>query len=638
MNKICFVFTFFGFVVFSGTETFGQLVWDGKGNSASLGQEISYYFDSTGEKNIQQINELALFGKFTLHEKPILSFPISGENCWVKIDIENRSEDNLILEVSQPIIGDIELFFQDVNGIWKSIKSGYNVTLDEKVIRHHLQLFPLTNEASTYFLKFKSNGLAIPINVYEESHYQKKITRQLLIKGIYVGIMVFVVLYNLFLFFSLRIWVYFHYVTLVIFWASLVAIIEGYILYALPNIDLYNWYIFNPILNTPNGVLYCIFFLELRKYTPKFFKISIATLILIGSYIFWNRFLPNELIVNINQLFALLVLLVLGANGIAAGRNGNRLGYLYSATYLIFFLIASIEVIYINTGSPNYIFEISYVGLAIFFEVLMIAYLLSKRFEWEKIDIEQARLNAQQKLLEKTLENEKIVKEQNIHLEKVVKKRTSQLQSEIKKSDELLYNILPVEVAKELKQKGSAVARYFENVSVLFTDFVNFTQVSENLKPTELVETIHQHFTAFDFIIEKYGLEKIKTIGDAYLAVSGLPITVEHHAKNTVLAALEITSYMDSQKTKSFQTRIGINSGPVVAGIVGIKKFQYDIWGDTVNTAARMESSGAVGKVNISQSTYKLIKDDPQFSFESRGKIAAKGKGEIEMWFVKINN
>jgi adenylate cyclase len=204
-----------------------------------------------------------------------------------------------------------------------------------------------------------------------------------------------------------------------------------------------------------------------------------------------------------------------------------------------------------------------------------------------------------------------------------------------------LLNILPADIAAELKAKGRADARDFDMVSILFTDFKGFTAASEKLSAQDLVSEINTCFEAFDGIMGKYKVEKIKTIGDAYMAAGGLPVPSDDSAKNTVMAALEMQAFishrkaeMDAKKLPAFEMRVGIHTGPVVAGIVGVKKFAYDIWGDTVNTASRMESSGEVGKVNISASTYELLKDDPQLSFESRGKVEAKGKGEIEMYFV----
>lgn len=222
-----------------------------------------------------------------------------------------------------------------------------------------------------------------------------------------------------------------------------------------------------------------------------------------------------------------------------------------------------------------------------------------------------------------------------------VRRAKVRIEKEKDRSENLLLNILPAEIAQELKEKGRADARDFDMVSILFSDFKGFTLASEKLSAHDLVSEINTCFEAFDGIMGKYGIEKIKTIGDAYMAAGGLPVPTEDSVKNTVLAALEMQAFISKRKSDmdavgkpAFEMRVGIHTGPVVAGIVGIKKFQYDIWGDTVNTASRMESSGEVGRVNISEATYELVKDDTNFSLESRGKIKAKGKGEIEMFFV----
>jgi adenylate cyclase len=211
------------------------------------------------------------------------------------------------------------------------------------------------------------------------------------------------------------------------------------------------------------------------------------------------------------------------------------------------------------------------------------------------------------------------------------------------RSDELLLNILPVEVAEELKQTGRCQAKTFSMVTVMFTDFKDFTNVSENVSAELLVDEINFCFSAFDHIIQKYKIEKIKTVGDAYICVSGLPLLNYTHAFDMVSAAIEIRDFMlnrikekEAKGELPFELRIGIHTGPVVAGIVGVKKFQYDIWGDTVNLAARMENSGEAGQVNISGTTHALVKD--RYNCVHRGKIVAKHKGEIDMYFVEPVN
>lgn len=211
------------------------------------------------------------------------------------------------------------------------------------------------------------------------------------------------------------------------------------------------------------------------------------------------------------------------------------------------------------------------------------------------------------------------------------------LSAEKQKSESLLLNILPEEVSKELKERGATTAQEYDHVTVLFTDFVNFTTAGERMTPKELIEELHNCFKAFDEIIDKYHIEKIKTVGDAYLAVSGLPQPDDDHAQHIVKASTEIRKFMQKRRAelgdKTFEVRIGVHSGSVVAGIVGVKKFAYDIWGDTVNTAARMEQSGEAGKVNISEATYELVKED--FECTYRGEIEAKNKGALKMYFVE---
>ncbi|NNL79996.1 MAG: tetratricopeptide repeat protein [Flavobacteriaceae bacterium] len=220
-----------------------------------------------------------------------------------------------------------------------------------------------------------------------------------------------------------------------------------------------------------------------------------------------------------------------------------------------------------------------------------------------------------------------------------IKKTKAIIELEKNRSDNLLLNILPEETAQELKDKGKVEAKRFESVTVLFTDFKGFTQFAENLPPEELVKSIDYYYSKFDEIVGKHGLEKIKTVGDAYMCAGGLPFPSDDHPQKMIMAAQEMLEFVkfskddDPEGQTRFDVRIGINTGPVVAGVVGTKKFAYDIWGDTVNVASRMETSSEPGKINISEYTYKLVKND--FECEFRGKFKVKNHGKLNMYFVK---
>lgn len=234
----------------------------------------------------------------------------------------------------------------------------------------------------------------------------------------------------------------------------------------------------------------------------------------------------------------------------------------------------------------------------------------------------------------------------NHELEKRVAERTKdlrirnqELSKEKKRSEDLLLNILPKETADELKKNGFAKAKLQENATVMFTDFVNFTKFSSQISSEELVAELDYCFRHFDMITTKFGLEKIKTIGDAHMSACG--VTGEGGiAADVIRAGLEMRDFIEEYRKEKpehlqqyFRIRVGINSGPVVAGVVGLKKFSFDIWGDTVNTAARMEQGSNAGKVNVSHSTYLLCQNE--FEFKARGEVVAKNKGELLMYFVE---
>ncbi|MBX7059884.1 MAG: PAS domain S-box protein [Leptospirales bacterium] len=224
-------------------------------------------------------------------------------------------------------------------------------------------------------------------------------------------------------------------------------------------------------------------------------------------------------------------------------------------------------------------------------------------------------------------------------LEKQVRERTAELAREKDRTQELLLNILPADTAEELKLHGRSEPRSYGAATVLFSDFAGFTTLVRSLSPEEIVHILNDYFVAFDHIMTRHGLEKIKTIGDAYMAVSGVPHPRENSAASAVRAALDMQDYVEAEARRRtlfgkapWRIRVGLHSGPVVAGVVGEHKFAYDIWGDAVNVANRLEAAGEVGRVNVSEDTWRLVQH--AFEGEARGSIAIKNRGEIRMWWV----
>ena len=211
------------------------------------------------------------------------------------------------------------------------------------------------------------------------------------------------------------------------------------------------------------------------------------------------------------------------------------------------------------------------------------------------------------------------------------------LEEERQRAEGLLLNILPLEVARELKANGLVAPRYFEDVTVMFTDFIGFSTSAEKLAAEELVALLNDYFTAFDEIVKRHGLEKMKTVGDSYMCIGGLPARNPSHPVDTILAALEMVRFVverpNGDMPVEWGMRVGIHTGPVVAGVVGTLKFAFDVWGDTVNFSSRMESSGVPNRVNISERTYARVKDF--FECEHRCKILTKDKREVDMYLVQ---
>lgn len=630
---ICFLF----FPLLSRGEA---IEWLRQDKPLEIGNRVEVLADPDGNLSLGEVCSVEYQNKFKPYHTTNLILGYTESLFWVKFTLNNNTEDHLVLEVAQAGLPICDFYSKINNDSTITFKAGSNTPIGAKMIKSSFQVFPLSSGTHEYYIRLSTNSGPIPLRIYNQSVYEEKSLSLKFVYGIYLGLMLFVFLSNLFFFFSLR-----NYLNLVnalnvvIFICYSMVVVDGFVVY-FRKIDMLFWYTTIPPFGVTVQMIYTLWFLEVKKYRPKLLPFTIGVIILYALWFAIKFFLPFSIVQPINTLQALLSFFIIGFISIRVGQSGNKFGYYFALTYFVYFLLVLAEATYINLGKPAYLAGFSYSGYATVVEALALSFLLSKKFEWEKKEIEDSKSEAQKQLIEKTVENERMVRDQNILLEQKVEERTHELRAAMQKSDDLLLNILPESTALELKQHGKAKTKMYDNVTVLFTDFKNFTDISSKMDPELLVEEIDACFSAFDNIISRYNVEKIKTVGDAYIAVAGLPIPSEHHAEQAIQAAIEIKKFISSRKQEKlsrgempFDIRIGINTGPLVAGIVGTKKFAFDIWGDAVNTAARMEQHGEPGKINISGNTYDLVKD--KFTCMYRGKIYAKNKGEIDMYFVE---
>jgi class 3 adenylate cyclase len=366
-------------------------------------------------------------------------------------------------------------------------------------------------------------------------------------------------------------------------------------------------------------------------------KIFYSSIFIFTPAIFTVICLPLEVyvstlsLIQIALVLEIICILFVVILAIRKKRTGARLFllglFVFASTIIIDILVAN--------GLVHFRFLTSY-GLLLFIVFQSVA--LSRKFAGAFKQAEN--LSDELQLLANSLELK--VKERTLSLEEAM----NGLEIEREKSEKLLLNIIPKDIATELKEKGFAEPILFESVSVMFTDFKDFTKIAESMTPRDLINELEICFVQFDKITEKFDLEKLKTIGDSYMCAAGIPKRKNVNQKNprilavdSCLAGLEILAFMEMMKLnkmrrgdKYWDIRIGIHSGSLIAGVIGEKKFAYDVWGDTVNIASRMESNGSPSKINISGETFELIKDF--FDCEHRGKIDAKNKGEIDMYFI----
>ncbi len=425
-----------GFLVAKGQPT---IVWDGTRESVGIGRQVSYLEDPNGTLTIKQVSADSLASRFTQSTKDILNAGFSESAHWVRFSVDNRSREAILLEVAQPYLPVADLYYREPSGKWHVQKSGYKLNLYEKKVKHFYQIFTLPDYPTPIYLRYVSYSHPIPLAIWNEQAFEVKSSKQIIVYGVYFGVLLFVIINNLFLFFSLRRFVYLQYVLVVFFYVLDVAcVMDGFILYFYPEIDLLYWYLLIPNASTVATFWFAIRFLEVKQYAPRLYRFALALLAGCIVYTVWAMYLPLMVVLPLNQVCSLFILSFVLFLAIRTGRRGNRIGYYYVFSVMMLVSLVFIDMVYIQTGSPPYLFGLTHVSIGILFEVLILAYILSKRFEWERDEIEKAKANAQQQLLEKTRENERILLAQNETLEREVAERTQAIEH---KSEQLQQSL-----------------------------------------------------------------------------------------------------------------------------------------------------------------------------------------------------
>jgi two-component sensor histidine kinase len=481
---------------FFACTTFAQTIpWHpAQGSIPYIGQQVSILEDQTHQYTIEQVASERFKAQFAPHTQKVLNTGFKGSHCWVRFTVENPTNEQLLLEIMQPLLDSVSLSFKDTMGHWHTVKNGFKVPLYQKDIKHHYHLFHLPQGKTTFYFRFQDNGWAVPLSLWAEKVYEVKATQQKLVFGIYIGIMVFVILTNIFLYFSLG-WSYnLHYAFFVASYALFSGIYDGYICYFFPDLHLRNGHLFTNFLYQIAGLSYMLVFLEIKKYTPPIYRF---TIIYMGYYLFFTIFhtlLPNTIGLGLEQLNGFISILLICYASVVAYRKGNKLGIYYAATYILFFFIAFIEFVYSKIGAPTYLFDISYISIAILFAVFSLAFLLATRLEWDNAAKDQAKEKAQRLLLVQTQENERLLSYQNEMLEKQVDERTSELQNSVtviqQQSDKL--TVLMKELHHRVKNNLQIVSSLLNLQSYRMTDTEAAKAVLESKLRVDAMALIHQ--------------------------------------------------------------------------------------------------------------------------------------------------
>lgn len=603
-------------------------------------------------------NDLILSGSLDQLFQPSptgsLNYGVTSSVIWVRFTAQNesfRKNPKWFLYLDYPLFDFIEIYGQNSAGEWIKTETGDRHPFSIREFAHRSFVLPLDmpdNDGHTYYMKFATSGsMQITPSLYTEAAFVSDNSLTEVGYGFFFGALVIMMLYNLFLFLSLKDIAYLAYVLFILNSILLQSAYSGHLTqYILGEYPYWANQVI-PIfmaLTSVTTAYFSLTFLHTARFAPILHKALIAIIVLGLIHVGTSFFIPISKGIPIAGLLVMVCLVVVISAGVASYRHGNKSARYYLLAWSVLVLFGLIQALRLFGILSSNFLTIHGVHVANLMEVVLLAMALADKYNIFKKEKEEAQEEVLMMQKEANLVLEARVNERTLELANTndqLNDSLHKIEIEKKKSDNLLLNILPVQTANELKETGKAVPRYYDQATVLFTDFKNFTSHVEKLTPEEVILILGECFLAFDEICEKYNLEKIKTIGDSYMAAGGLPLPNKTNPSDAIRTALEIQKWMNTWQPEKispridekWEIRIGIHTGPIVAGVVGKKKFAYDIWGDAVNIASRMETAAQPGEVTISKATYHLVKD--QFDCEYKGTAHAKNKGEIELYWVK---
>lgn len=620
-------------------------------------ESIQYLEDSSSVFKIEDILAFSENSEYRFISAESADIVPKIGTYWIKFSVENQNDFDGEWLFDFESWSDVKFYTVSDNIVEKELITGHLVPF---VDRHypmgnmnHLLLPVYSAERINCIvrLEFIEDHLIVPTNlnfsIGERSVIDAHNGRVKQIISVFIGILIFIFIYHLFVYLSTRNISYVYYLVIVAATLYMTLSNSGYVIEVFQSMESFpRWRgMFEAIGSGLTAVMMIMFtmqILQTKDNIPFWHKVMrwfiwIVIILTIGNNISFKVFGPLIL------LTTFLLMAVFITVGIIAVRKRLPSGGYYLLAYS--FSVVGIFILFsmLSGAIPKTDFNAHY-AMPLGYTLEMVFYSLALA---NVINVlKKENYAGQQQIIAQLKENQELQTKVNRELESKVQERTQEIrkQSEIivaekEKADELLLNILPAETAEELKAKGKATTKSFAKASVLFTDFENFTQICENMTPDEIVGNLDACFRAFDDIAVELNLEKIKTIGDSYMCAEGIPDHSKTTPSNIVEAGLRMQEFIKTWNEKKkaqgeavWPMRVGINSGPITAGVVGKKKFAYDIWGDTVNLAARMESASDVGKVNLSEFTRDLVKD--QFKFTSRGKLPAKNYGDVDMYFA----